>query len=1252
MATGRGSTYEEIMCLGKAGSTSGANALGSRLVSFRKWLAKDAKCRVHPNVCIVNGEATDGTKNAPVLLFGPSSAQSSSAASGAVGAGEGRCGIIDEDNDRALFDRTMGCQVRVAKELKKDEVMMTIPRCSMITPDLISASDAGRAVLACFKASDSLNNFWDAFENTAGEEKRFAERVSSNSATQVLVKILQERKKAERVLTEAERSIDGGTNPQFKLAGKGAISTRAPVLAFLLQQRFANALKPAVTTDAEVSSVEINDNSDDAVAQVPCIRLPDGTPDTFAPYARTLPSYVSLPICWKRNELALLAGCIPGLVPLQEVAARTMQLSSDLIALVESGILHRFPHIFPRGLITWDRWVWAASCFTSRALPASCYLNKGEKSAHDHVMQEGELFYSPPDVWDELGVMIPLLDMLNHESTASQVKWESPVPPGTNLNSTDEDGTEGNDSETISIDANLKHEAEVVIHKKVKKGSQIYTNYGLCSNQNFTLQYGFAQINNPSDEVRIGWGLMDAVGGVASPADFSMCPDDLVDSDSQYLVFESSDPMSINRWWTESRLVLLEEEARVDGSPMSNLKAGRKLNVTAYSEGVYDPIFLSAAVVATMPPQGVRNRLATIRSDREEVKKTRPTLSKRHQRILRQYIIFLFSRKLEKLLQNLSNGLKDHFNNVQLWTKSSEGGLAYNAALAADGIEENGSAHPTGWQHFFDLYAYTSSMEVEKRYYAMGSDSCVLSLYDGSLRSLQSSLDGALSAKDFEEGTLKQLLDLGYALSEEDEDSDNDVTMADEEGDEVTGGNEKPAPGDLHEADTPSGDVTVHSTAECEQGGDERTTEEMPPDDAKAAALDRSRNRRNRKKGDRAPAIKLHIGNLSYQTTPSSLFDFFAGIYGKENVLECHIPTERDSGRSRGFGFVTMPEEAASQALQSDGPHEIDGRLLKLAESNTAGSGRKNQASASGGPGSSDRCSTCGYRPKYCTCSFPNMPGHSNHGGAVASSYPPDEMYGPPNAGMMDPHDFGSQYGKHNPEHDSHGGVRRRSRSWNNRGRSASRSPSPWSGGGRGGHHRESRYHSRGRRDYRGRSYSRSRSRSYSRSRDRDRDRDRRDRDSGRASERDRESRSSGRRGGSSRSSGGGWASRSSRSSRYSRSRSRSHSRSRSYGKGSPSRQLGDRDRKSNGAGADNAEKQRRRSSRSRSWSPPPSHARAGTGSGGGSDKKREGKSRNRSRSRSRSRGRSGRRKRSSKDRHRKESSKRRSRSRSWSKGD
>eukprot|EP00957_Ditylum_brightwellii_P013631 1028191-Ditylum_brightwellii.AAC.1 len=73
----------------------------------------------------------------------------------------------------------MGCQVRAAREMKKDEAMLTCPRTAMITPDLIANSDAGRAILACCEplgtgSGTEKYGFWDAFENTAKSEQKYA----------------------------------------------------------------------------------------------------------------------------------------------------------------------------------------------------------------------------------------------------------------------------------------------------------------------------------------------------------------------------------------------------------------------------------------------------------------------------------------------------------------------------------------------------------------------------------------------------------------------------------------------------------------------------------------------------------------------------------------------------------------------------------------------------------------------------------------------------------------------------------------------------------------------------------------------------------------------------------------------------------------------------------------------------------------------------------------------------------------------
>ena len=467
------------------GEEGGAKALSSRLVTFRKLLL-ECGCTIHPAVCIVNGEATDGTKNAPVLVFGPQQQVTSTSSNTGV---EGRCGTVDGEEDRVLYDRTIGCQIRTVREMKEDQVMMSLPRSVMISPDLIASSDAGRAVLACFQPIDGSKSFWDAFGNTCEKEKRIMEKISSSTGTQLLVKILQERKKDESVLAKALKVVSDSHQKEvleYNLAEPGSISTRAAVLCFLIQQRFSDDMSPPTSMD----TMKKFSTKEDASDFIELTQPTKGAPKSFGPSMRVLPPSVPLPICWKRNELALLAGCLTGIQLLQEVAAQIMSLASDLISLVEGGILHRFPSLFPPDLLTWDRWVWAASVHASRLLPAKCYFYKEENESLSQKPAYDKSLHSPQEIWDELGVMIPLLDMLNHETVTAQVTWE--CPPKTKEGEVDTRSGDG--------DGNAK----IILHKRVKKGSQIYTNYGIECNKELISRYGFAQMGNASDSVPIG----------------------------------------------------------------------------------------------------------------------------------------------------------------------------------------------------------------------------------------------------------------------------------------------------------------------------------------------------------------------------------------------------------------------------------------------------------------------------------------------------------------------------------------------------------------------------------------------------------------------------------------------------------------------------------------------------------------------------------------------------------------------------
>jgi cold-inducible RNA-binding protein len=75
-------------------------------------------------------------------------------------------------------------------------------------------------------------------------------------------------------------------------------------------------------------------------------------------------------------------------------------------------------------------------------------------------------------------------------------------------------------------------------------------------------------------------------------------------------------------------------------------------------------------------------------------------------------------------------------------------------------------------------------------------------------------------------------------------------------------------------------------------------------------------------------AQKLFVGGLSFSTSNDRLRELFAEVGAVESAV---VVTDRDTGRSRGFGFVEMatPEEA-EQAVQRYNGKEVDGRQLKV----------------------------------------------------------------------------------------------------------------------------------------------------------------------------------------------------------------------------------------------------------------------------------------------------------------------------------
>ena len=76
--------------------------------------------------------------------------------------------------------------------------------------------------------------------------------------------------------------------------------------------------------------------------------------------------------------------------------------------------------------------------------------------------------------------------------------------------------------------------------------------------------------------------------------------------------------------------------------------------------------------------------------------------------------------------------------------------------------------------------------------------------------------------------------------------------------------------------------------------------------------------------------FKIFVGNLNYRTTPDGLREILSA-HGE--VLDVFIGTDRETGRSRGFGFVTMgSKEAGAAAIENLNGKDFEGRALVVNE--------------------------------------------------------------------------------------------------------------------------------------------------------------------------------------------------------------------------------------------------------------------------------------------------------------------------------
>ncbi|MDQ8191435.1 RNA recognition motif domain-containing protein [Roseibacillus persicicus] len=105
--------------------------------------------------------------------------------------------------------------------------------------------------------------------------------------------------------------------------------------------------------------------------------------------------------------------------------------------------------------------------------------------------------------------------------------------------------------------------------------------------------------------------------------------------------------------------------------------------------------------------------------------------------------------------------------------------------------------------------------------------------------------------------------------------------------------------------------------------------------------------------------MKMYVGNLPFSTTDDELKELFGEFGG---VTDVHIPEDRESGRPRGFAFVTMDsKEAMISAIKDLDGAEFGGRNLRVNEAKPredrggGGGGGRGGRDNRGGGGGRDR---------------------------------------------------------------------------------------------------------------------------------------------------------------------------------------------------------------------------------------------------------------------------------------------------------
>lgn len=103
------------------------------------------------------------------------------------------------------------------------------------------------------------------------------------------------------------------------------------------------------------------------------------------------------------------------------------------------------------------------------------------------------------------------------------------------------------------------------------------------------------------------------------------------------------------------------------------------------------------------------------------------------------------------------------------------------------------------------------------------------------------------------------------------------------------------------------------------------TTMQPPPPQQQPQQPPQAAGKGRKPRHDDEEQGKLFVGGLSWDTTQDTLLSYF-GRFGE--VIDCVVMKNAETGRSRGFGFVTFSDPTNIDAVLASGPHNLDGRTI------------------------------------------------------------------------------------------------------------------------------------------------------------------------------------------------------------------------------------------------------------------------------------------------------------------------------------